>query len=226
MHGPRNESSRQLSDHLVFSSRSPHELREQYRNNINNAALRTIIQARNPDWMPTDSERYLVGQVRDIAARLHPESLGAHPESTATRISLGARAQIIFARSLRNLAQSCSDKPLERTDSDSLESTPCVAGDPLYRSTYLSSLWAVQSSLAAFSENKPMLRELFAEMHRDLPGLYAILKDDELWQGVASFIYNLAGRSAAFRAAVLEQERWLGWTEADLPPQKGFPSNS
>lgn len=61
-------------DALVFSVRSKQELREQVDSFYRIAELRERLQSAYPWWQPTEAHRFLVGAVRDIGARLHPQT--------------------------------------------------------------------------------------------------------------------------------------------------------
>ncbi len=67
-------AGRPAVDALVFSVRSKQELREQVDSFYRIAELRERLQLAYPWWQPTEAHRFLVGAVRDIGARLHPQT--------------------------------------------------------------------------------------------------------------------------------------------------------
>lgn len=66
-------------DNLIFSQRSPRELAEQFDSFHRLRELRRAIHRDHPGWQPTEAQRFVVGQIRDIGARLHPDTLQEAP---------------------------------------------------------------------------------------------------------------------------------------------------
>jgi len=95
-------------DALVFSERSSRELAEQVNSFYRLGELRQAIGREHPEWRPTEAHRFVVGQLRDIGARLHPDTLREAPldrepsegGADLSRLSLFGRARKRFAELL------------------------------------------------------------------------------------------------------------------------------
>jgi len=66
-------------DRLTFSVQSKTELREQGDSLFHHDELRTRLQNIYPDWQPTEAHRFVVGIMRDVGARLHPQAVEECP---------------------------------------------------------------------------------------------------------------------------------------------------
>jgi hypothetical protein len=132
------------------------------------------------------------------------------------QIKLAQQTQDIFSICLRNLARGTEQAPLEGGLGVAARPPIAACEKEFYALALQRSLAAVLICLSELRDHELITRALFEEMSSQKKNLVAIFSDRELWGAISSIMLRSARLSPSFRRVLLEQEGWLGWTEADL----------